>query len=131
MKKILTIQELREKITKGESKDPIVFLEAIMNGQDPRSIGHLYNLITEINEFTDCSPTEDDWKEVCKFVENECKYKSVSLNESLNAAKNLSEYLHPKRKQIDIEASSFGNSKITPLTPEEIELFKEKFNEDF
>lgn len=130
--KSLSIEQLRDLINKGEANDPLVFLESIMSGQDPRRINKLFELVNEIHAFSDGEPTPADWLEVLDYINTHIKYQIVSMSESIGAAKTLSEYLHPKRKQIDIgESGNGGDGSAAPLTEEEIELFKEKFNDEF
>ena len=128
----LKIEELRDLIHQGEAKDPIVFLESIMNGQDPRTFSGVYNLIMEIDAFNDGEIPVTDWNEIVDYAINHAKYHTVSLSESTTAAKTIAEYLHAKRKQIEkIDSTLEGEGSHEPLTEEEIELFKEKFNDDF
>lgn len=130
--KQLKIEELRDLINKGECKDPLVFLESVMNGQDPREYSELYELVCEIDDFCGGEPTKSEWNEVVDFVMSRYKYRPVSLSESTSAAKTIAEYLHAKRKNIEtseVNGADGGASK--PLTEEEIELFKEKFNDEF
>ena len=129
----LTILQLRDLINKGEISDPIVFLESIMGGQDPRRMSSIYELIMEIDAFSNGDLSSGDWSEIVDHVSDRYKYYSVPLSDSIAASKTLAEYLHPKRKQIEINGNSDSNSlvKSSPLTEEEIELFKEKFNDDF
>ena len=49
----ITIEDFRAFIHKGEASDPIVFLESIVTGQDPRRISKIYDLIMDIDEFSD------------------------------------------------------------------------------
>ena len=131
--KPLSIDDLRHLVHKGEAKDPLVFLESVMNGQDPRRLSSIYELILEIDSFTGGDIGSGEWGEIVDHVSNRYKYKPVSLGESTNAAKTLAEYLHAKRKQVEIKgAGGIGGSIVdTPLSEDEIELFKEKFNDDF
>ncbi len=131
--KPLTISQLRELVNQGESKDPLVFLESVMNGQDPRQLSSIYELIMEIDSFSDGDISKEDWHEILDHVMARFKYKTVSMADSMNASKTLAEYLHPKRKQIDLvgETNSASDPSSHPLTEDEIELFKEKFNDDF
>ena len=130
----LTIDDLRDLIHKGESRDPLVFLEAVMNGNDPRNLSSIYELVCEIDSFTeDGDISKEDWYEVIDHVTKRFKFSNVSLNESVAASKTLAEYLYPKRKQVDINGGNSASSEAhsSPLTVEEIELFKEKFNDEF
>lgn len=128
----INIEKYRELIHKGEATDPLIFLESIMMGQDPRRLSSIYELVNEIDGFSG-QPTTADWKEIVEHVNEYFKYHIVSLSESHSAANTLAQYLHAKRKHVEINENSddiFDASK-NPLTEEEIELFKEKFNDEF
>jgi len=128
----LSIEDLRDLINKGEVKDPLVFLESVMNGQDPRKLSSIYDLICEIDSFTNGDISKSDWSEIVDHVVAHYKYHTVNLKDSLSASKTLAEYLHSKRKQVEvIDGQNLTGHLNNPLTEEEIELFKEKFNEDF
>lgn len=128
----LKIEELRELIHAGTAKDPLVFLESVMNGQDPRAFSGIYKLILEIDSFNDGEIPVTDWNELVDYAINHAKYAPVSLSESHSAAKTIAEYLHAKRKQIEkIDSSATSDGSFEPLTEEDIELFKEKFNDEF
>ena len=128
----LTIEELRELINKGEAKDPLVFLEAVMNGQDPRRLSSIYDLVMEIDEFTGGDINKSDWNELLDHVMCRFKYQTVSLAESVGASKTIAEYLHAKRKQVEtVDRNNESNPNAHPLEADEIELFKEKFNDEF
>ena len=129
----LTVDELRKLIRQGEAADPLVFLEAVMNGQDPRKASELCELVSEIDGFSEGDIARHDWAEVVNFVTSNLQYQPVTLAESMTAGKTLAEYLHPKRKQVDISGTGAGAgvNAQSPLTAEEVELFREKFNEQF
>jgi hypothetical protein len=131
--KSLSIMDLRDLINKGEAKDPLVFLESIMNGQDPRRLSSIYELVNEIDSFSNGELSKSDWSEIVAHVCDRFKYHTVPLGDSLAASKTLAEYLHAKRKQVEITGNQDGsvNSSNNPLSEEEIELFKEKFNDEF
>ena len=129
----ITVEQLRELITNGEAKDPLIFLEAVMNGQDPRRISKIWDLVDEVHTFSDGRPSPEDWAEIVDYVYTHLRYKQVIIGESMNAAKTLAEYIYPKRKQVDLNTSEMGKGGIQgdPLTEDEIELFKERFNDEF
>ncbi len=103
-----------------------------MTGQDPRKVAGIFKLVMEIDSFTGGDLEPSDWNELVDYVTNHHQYKTVSLIESTSAAKTLAEYLHPKRKQVEkIDATLGSNVASNPLSEEEIELFKEKFNDEF
>ena len=128
----LNIEELRDLIHEGKAKDPLVFLEAVMNGQDPRQLSSIYELVMEIDSFTNGELNKSDWNEIVDHVVSRYKYHTVPLSESMSAAKTMAEYLHAKRKQVEnIDNNSTIDPNAHPLTEDEIELFKEKFNDEF
>lgn len=129
----ISIEQLRELINKGEAKDPIIFLESIMSGQDPRRFSSLYNLIEEIDSFTNGDITPADWSDIKDIVYTKYMYHIVPLEDSISASKTLAEYLHPKRSRIEMQNTNSNetNANNTPLTEDEIELFKERFNDEF
>tara|TARA_R110000851_G_scaffold96792_2_gene209920 strand:+ start:8651 stop:9055 length:405 start_codon:yes stop_codon:yes gene_type:complete len=129
----LSIEDLRDLVHKGEIIDPLVFLESVMSGQDPRKLSSIYELISEIDNFTGGEISTGDWSEIVDHVSMRFKYRDVTMSESMNASKTLAEYLYAKRKQIEIldGDSSVSDIKANPLTEEEITLFKEKFNDEF
>ena len=131
--KPLTVEELRDLIRRGEAKDPLIFLEAVMNGKDPRQFSRLYKLVLDIQDFSNGSPDPSDWADVVDMVTSDFRYRPVNIGESITAAKTMSEYLYPKRKQVDLNggAGNYSDPSSQPLTEEEIELFKEKFNDEF
>lgn len=104
-----------------------------MNGQDPRGLSRLYKLVTDIHDFSDGEPDPSDWAEVVDIVVSDLKYRPVNIGESITAAKTMSEYLYAKRKQVDTNGGSGegGSAYNNPLTEEEIDLFKERFNDEF
>ena len=131
--KPLTVHQLREMINDGDLKDPIIFLESVMNGQDPREFGELYQLVVDIEDFCeDGVPSSSEWAEVVDLVITRFKYRSVGMNDSMVASKTLMEYLHPKKKQIEATTiTQSSNHQDNPLTEEEIIMFREKFNDEF
>lgn len=129
----LNIEELRDLINTNQAKDPLVFLESVMNGQDPRQTSAIYDLIMEIDGWSGGDISKEDWTEIIDHVSKFYKYKTVTLNESLSASKTLAEYLYAKKKTVDINSGNQGNGDISkePLTEDEIELFKEVWNDEF
>lgn len=130
--KKLSIEEYRVRISEGEVTDPLVFLESIQSGQDPRRVSELYELVHEIQTMTDGKPSPEDWLEVLDLVVTHFRYKGVSVVESINAAKTIAEYLHPKRKQVEMSVGGSGEHLgARKITKEEVELVDEVFNAEF
>lgn len=129
----LNIEELRDLINRDQAKDPLIFLECVMNGQDPRQTSAIHDLIMEIDGWSGGDITKEDWLEITEHVQKFYKYKTVSLNESLSASKTLAEYLYAKKKTVDLNSgdSNSGDISKEPLTEDEIELFKEVWNDEF
>lgn len=128
---LISIDELRDRIHKGEIHDPLVFLESVMSGKDLRNLSEIYELVNKIDDLNANEITPADWNAVVELVNSKYKFDPLSLDKSLTAAKTLSEYIYPKRKQVDINDNNTKSVSNTPLTKEEIKLFKRKFNENF
>lgn len=128
----LSIEELRERIANKEAADPIVLLESLSTGFDPRRTSQIYTLVEELNEFNDGVPSKSDWEEILKLVRSRYKSETVYIETSMSAAKTLAEYLYSKKNRIDISGShTFDDASAVPLTEEEIQLFKEVWNDEF
>ena len=131
MAKPLTIDQLRSLINSGNASDPLVFLESVMNGQDPRRLSKVYQLASDIEDFSEGQPTEYEWGELFQAIRDICKFNTVSLSESTAAAKTVAEYLHAKRKNVSIHTDDIGNSKVTLLEDDEIRRFLNIYEDEF
>ena len=128
----INIDELRNLINEGEASDPLIFLESVMNGQDPRKTSAIYDLILEVDAFNTGDIPRSDWTEIVEHATSHSKYEEVTLAESITASKTVAEYLHAKRKQVDIvNADHLAGGAHSPLSIDEIELFKDTFNAEF
>lgn len=127
-----TIEEIKELIHDGKCVDPLLFLESLVNGRDLRELSKIYLLIRDIEELAEGQPTKEEWSDVVDLVMTSYRYAEVPLKQSIDAAKTLAEYLHPKheRKQSGINSGE-NEQHVTKLTEEEIILFKERFNDEF
>lgn len=127
-----TLKVDNEDSTGDKLGDPLDFLRAVTAGYDPRSVSKIYELVNEIDNFSDGSPSKSDWAEVVDHVNQYHKHKAVTVAESLTASKALAEYLHPKRKQVEnIDKSNANQAYNDPLSEDEILTFKEVFNDEF
>jgi len=125
--KPLSVDEYREMMVNGELADPLIFLEALTNGIDLRRKSSLAHTILEIStiEF----PSKAEWDSIVEKARS-FQFMPIEIAESLNAAKALAEYIHPKLSRNDIRSDA-ETVEHSPLTEEEIMLFKEKFNDEF
>lgn len=131
MSKSLNIEEFRELIHKGEASDPLVFLESVMNGQDPRRYSEVYQLALDIDDFSGGCPDPDEWAEMFDKIRMLCKYKPVSISESTAAAKTIAEYLHAKRKQVETKTTTGEQGQPVKLTDDEIRAFLKIYEDEF
>lgn len=127
----LSIEQLRELIHDGEASDPLIFLESVMNGQDPRRLSDIYKLALDIEEFSDGVPSPDEWFELFEQIRLACKYKTVSLAESTSAAKTVAEYLHAKRKSLEIADGNKDQAEVPDLTKDQIIRFLTIYEREF
>ena len=130
-KKPIDVEQYKELISKGKLVDPLIFLESLVNGTDLRNTSQVYDLVIEIDEMTDGEPTPDDWEEVVNMVRWNYKQEKVKIAVSQRAAEKLAEYIHPKVKPDEANNGTGVATRLEPLTEDDIDIFKEKFNEEF
>lgn len=113
------------------AKEPLEFLAALVAGHDPRELSRIYTMAEAIEEenFGD-PPTDEQWEELLQTIRQLYKYAPVGVGVSKSAATTLAEYQHPKRKSIEL-AGTASLVEVTPLTPEELDLFEEWFHAQF
>jgi hypothetical protein len=132
LQKNLTIDNFRDLIAEGDAKDPLIFLESLMSGFDPRQLSDLYELICEIDSFTDGNISKNDWDQIVNLVTSRYKFEPVDIQTSLTAGRTLAEYVHAKKKQVEVNGKNGDYSfTIGNLTEDEIVVFREKFNEEY
>lgn len=131
--KKLTTKQFRQMIENGQASDPLIFLEALMNGQDIRKTSKIHEMVSDIVDFNgDEPPSPDEWRELVEAIDKEFRYDTVGLSVAFQAAKTLAEYIHPKLKNLNVSGEIANGERLsTALTEEEIELFKERFNDEF
>lgn len=131
------MKTLNEKISELckelEVPDPVEFLTQVMAGQDPRQLSRLYEMIIKFeNEYgPNTLPDEWDYIELVEYVKDRYKHFPVSLSESHAAAKQILEYTHAKKKQIDQSVVVEDATEVKELTSKEIRLFSRKFNREY
>jgi hypothetical protein len=111
--------------------EPIEFLTKIMSGSDPRRIALVYLKIKALEEeYGDQPPDEYDWLDLVEMIKNDYRGSIVEIAKSQDAAKQLLEYMHPKRKAVEkIEPREKISDK--PLNRRQIRLIKERFDLDY
>lgn len=131
--KKLTTKQFRQMIESGQASDPLIFLEALMNGQDIRKTSKIHEMVSDIVDFNgDEPPNADEWRELVEAIDKEFRYDTVGLSVAFQAARTLAEYVHPKLKNLNVSGNlANGENVASDLTEEEIELFKEVFNDEF
>lgn len=108
--------------------DPIELLTGLTNGIDLRKTSLVYEWILGFEEEAGEDPPDDfEWAQLKELVKAEFRFRPVDISESLSAQKVLMEYLHSKKKSVDMSITS-TDATVKPLTPREVRLFKRKFN---
>ncbi len=131
MQKPLTIEQFRDQINAGNASDPLIFLESVMNGQDPRRLSAVYKLALDIEEFGDGVPSPEEWADLFHLIKTACKFHTVSMSESTMAAKTCAEYLHAKRKSIENIDGTNGTLSVEPLNKKEIRNLLKIYESEF
>lgn len=110
---------------------PVEFLTRIMGGTDPRRVSSVYLKIKELeSEYGTEPPDEYDWLDLVELIKQEYRGSIVEISKSQDAAKQLMEYMHPKRKAIEMtQVAQVVDS--TKLTRREIKNLRKAFDLDF
>jgi hypothetical protein len=128
------IFEIEKKLDELGIPDPHLFLCDIMAGHDPRGNGQLYVMMenAEKEEDLDGKPSAEDWQAIKDLVFGDPKYhgESVTLNDSVAAAKEALAYMYPKKKAVEVTGNMEHLVKVVPLTKEEIDLFEKRFMDE-
>jgi len=112
--------------------DPLHFLAQVMSGTDPRNASPAYLLAqTLIGKYGDEAPPLDEYQQLLETILSLGERLPVSLDHSHAAAKQIIEYIHPKKKQVAQETTHILNSKPTELTAKEVRKFKREFKRDY
>lgn len=128
--------EVTKRLDEMGVSEPHLFLCEIMAGHDPRgAIGKLYQLIEEASKSEDEFGLPDPmfWVSIKELILEDpvLKCDPISLGKSADAAKELLEYMHPKKKRLEVTGDMEHLVKVVPLTKEEIDSFEKRFNDDF
>lgn len=113
--------------------NPLEFTISVMAGVDPRPI-RKQNLVLQelLDEIGGTPPSSREWRKVRRLTQSLVDAKTTSLSMSHNSAKQLLEYSFAKKKAETLDINVVNtSSKVTPLTPEEVEQFQEKFNSGY
>lgn len=110
---------------------PVEFLTQIMGGTDPRRVSLVYLKIKALEEeYGEQPPDEWDWHELIDLIKHEYRGSIVAIDKSQDAAKQLMEYMHPKRKAVEVtqKAAQVASGKLTKL---EIRRLRKEFDLDY
>lgn len=117
---------------------PGAFLATVMSGEDPRPVeSELFTLVKRI-AFRDLMggdpfPTKEEWVQVMNIVMGSDAYVKTPLDASMSvrAAEKLMDFLHAKMKAIELSGATTHLVKVEPLSPAEVDLFTERFQDEF
>lgn len=111
--------------------DPLAFLRALVEGNDPRKVSKIYTTVMAVYEDNfGAPPCEEDWEEIVELVEKYGKGGKVELSVSRQAAATLAEYQHSKRKSG--EGVNEEEAIMLPeLTDKELKLYSRWFDAQY
>lgn len=111
---------------------PIVFLKNVMDGKDPRKNSNIFKHLLHIENLygPDTPPPTGsyEWAEMVDMIKMEYQSAPVTLQESSAAVKQLAEYMHSKKRNVQVKADINITNEVLPLTKAEVILFDKKFN---
>lgn len=128
--------EIEKKLGELGVPEPHLFMCEIMAGHDPRGnrgmLAQNIDLMEE-NEDLDGLPTIEQWQKLKTLVRTDpvlCG-ELVTLTDSIQATKEVLAYMYPKKKAIEVTGDMEHLVKVVPLTREEVDIFENRFNDEF
>jgi len=111
--------------------EPIQFLTNMMGGIDPRRVSIVYLKIQALEEeYGNEPPDAWDWMDLVELIKQEYRGSIIEIGKSQDAAKQLLEYMHPKRKAMDIVTTHKTITDI-PLSKNEVKRIRKQFDLDY
>lgn len=126
--------EIEKRLQDRDMPMPHEFLADIMCGIDPRKEqGRLFELVKSMaaDENEDGLPSYEAWEALKQLVFEKYKSEKVYLTDSMNASKELMQYMYPKKKSVEVSGDLAHLVKVVPLTKEEIDTFEKRFLDEF
>lgn len=113
--------------------EPVEFLAQVMAGHDPRHLSDIYQMILKFEEEYGEFETPDQWDytELVVKIKEKYQFFPVVLEQSFDAAKRIMEYTHAKKKHVDHSGHILDSAAVSPLTEEEVDVFKKKFDDEY
>lgn len=111
--------------------DPIILLVGFANGRDLSKSSLLYQWILQHEEENGGEPPDEfEWLELVELIKDYARFLPIPNSQMLTAQRTLAEYMHNKKKSVEItDNTSIVESK--PLSTREIRRFKRTFNKEF
>ncbi len=111
--------------------DPMILLVGLANGKDLTATSLLYQWMeNHIQANGDEPPDEFDWFELQELIKENMKFTIVDESTKLNAQKTIAEYLHNKKKSVEVTDKT-QQASITDLTRREVRRFNRVFNKEY
>lgn len=124
-------EKLKETCDELGLLDPMILLVGLANGKDLTATSLLFKWMeNHISENGDEPPDEFDWFELCEIIKQHMQYCIVDESTKLNAQKTIAEYLHSKKKSLELTDKTVQAS-ITDLSTKEIKRFQRVFNKEY
>ena len=113
---------------------PLVFLKTVMDGKDPRRNSNIFRhllVIEEMYGIGEAPPAGSyEWAELVDMIKMDYQQAPVTLQESQQAAKQVAEYMHSKKRNVQIQAQ-VTQVEVTALSAQEVKVFQRKFDSKY
>lgn len=125
-------QKIQQICADNDLQDPMVLLVAAANGIDLTRRSKLYEMLVSLEEeFIGDVPDYESWVSFIKKAKKEFRYMPISQSAQLSAQKNVAEYLHAKKKSVDVNANANVQMQVSPLSRKEARIFTKAFNREY
>ena len=124
-------QQLKEVSEEFNFIDPVTLLQGIANGVDLRGHSKAYLWVLEHEASNgDELPDMWEWEDIVELIKSEFRFLPVDKGTSLQAQKVLIEYMHNKRKAVEITDKS-SSGEVTKLNRADIKRVERIFKNEY
>lgn len=124
--------QIEELCQKKQSLTPVDTLVELMSGRDPRTASKVFILLEQLDSQNGIDPPDEyDWLVLRELIISELKSSIVDINTVKDAAKQLMEYTHNKRKAVEVTTKTAEIVSSTKLSRRDIRLLKKEFDLEF
>ena len=124
-------QQLKEVSEEFNFIDPVTLLQGLANGVDLRGHSKAYLWVLDHEaQNGDEIPGVWEWEDLAELIKSEFRFLPIDKGTSLQASKVLIEYMHNKKKAVEVTDKT-SSGEVTELTRNEIKRVQKIFKNEY